>query len=430
MSSKPVSFIVGPATTNTLVRKRYLIIYFFLIWVSSIFPIFLIWSNVANKDYELNLFKFFFFLPLHAIGWYFAWILSALISSKILLVIINLIHKPREGYFPRNPKNIDYRFWSLRATVKKFAIWVCHNFPLPWLDILAFKLFGCKINFNTAVFDAWVDTEFIEIGKNTIIGQGSLLMSSMVTRDYLIIKKIKIGDNCVIGAYSVISPGTIIPDNVSIGALSGTTVDQILEPNWVYLGVPARKYRTNEYLSMEESDEEMKRKSAELKQYLTIEEMEQLESQQELKEKEKKKLFTKYTTQYLNELLDQEKQLIESIKTEIDIHEIRRMKRKLTKLQEQIQKVKMKLSEERKTFTEKIKIRTTNLERLKEREKSLIKKIDKEKNEEKKNELLKRLERIKKRIEHAKKIYGIENSASKLEKNLEEKNQNSTKSSE
>ncbi|MHA1340600.1 MAG: hypothetical protein ACTSRZ_10510 [Promethearchaeota archaeon] len=407
MSSKPASFVVGPATTNTLLRKRYLIIYFVLIWLSSIFPIWLIWTHASGGAYAASPFRFFFLLPFHAIGWYFAWVLGAIIFSKIFLIIVNLIHKPREGYFPRDPKNKDYRFWSLRATIKKFAIWVCHNFPLPWLDIVAFKMFGAKINFNTAVFDAWVDTEFIEIGRNTIVGQGSLLMSSMLTHDYLIIKKIKIGNDCVIGAYSVISPGTIVPDNVSIGALSGTTVDQVLEPNWVYLGVPARKYRKNEYLSMEESDEEMRRKGAQLKQYLTIDEMEEIEEAEKGKERKKKKM-EKYTKQYLKELQEQEKELIEAIKTEIDTHEIRRMKRRLIKLQEQIQKVKKKLSEEKKTFSERLRIKTTNIEKLHEKEKSLLEKIAKEKDEDKKAELIERLEKIRKRIEHSKKVYGIE----------------------
>ncbi|TFH27641.1 MAG: hypothetical protein E4G98_05975, partial [Promethearchaeota archaeon] len=173
----------------------------------------------------------------------------------------------------------------MRACIKKFPIWIARNFYLPWLDIVAFKLFGVRVKSggNTALMDAWVDVEFIEIGKNTTIGQGAIIMSTMVTQEFLIISKVTIGDEVVIGGYSVISPGTTIPNNVVIGAHSGTTVGQELEPNWVYWGIPARKFRKNEYGSQEESEEEVARKAGRLKLNLTIDEVELLEREEKKK---------------------------------------------------------------------------------------------------------------------------------------------------
>ncbi len=253
MSSMPSTLQGGPVTTNSLARGWYVFIHILLIWLSAIPPLFLIWVRITYA-YSFGL-VFFVTLPIFVAAWYFVWLFSAIFFSKIFLLIVNLIHKPREGYFPRDRKNIDFKFWSLRATIKKFAFFICHNFPLPWLDIIAFKWFGVKVSLSTSLFDAWVDSEFVEIGKNTMIGQGSVIMSSMITRDWLILRKVTIGDHCVIGGYSVVAPGTTIKQNVVLAVHSSTAIGQTLDSDWVYIGQPAKKYKKNEFLSEEESDD-------------------------------------------------------------------------------------------------------------------------------------------------------------------------------
>ncbi|MHA1819060.1 MAG: DapH/DapD/GlmU-related protein [Promethearchaeota archaeon] len=341
--SIPASLRAGPTTTNTITSKTYLIFHLLIMWISSLPSLFFAW-RFWPQFYNDPL-VFFIFLPIYSVILYLLWVFDAIITAKIFLIIINLIHKPREGYFERSFKNKDYRYWSLRATIKKFAIWLAHNFPLPWTDILAFNLFGVKVGSQTTLFDAWVDTEFIEIGKNTIIGQSAIIMSTMVTRDWLIIKKVKIGNNVVIGAHAVVSPGTIIGDNVVLGALAGTSVCQELESNWVYMGVPCRKYHPNEYKSMEESDEEMARKREQFKQYLTIEEIEEVEEMKRSR-KEKRALKRYERGQRRLELLKQQKLEIEEALKELDDKKlIDREQRKLERINEKIER---ELEKERK----------------------------------------------------------------------------------
>ncbi|GAG59440.1 unnamed protein product, partial [marine sediment metagenome] len=40
------------------------------------------------------------------------------------------------------------------------------------------------------ITEGWVDCEFIEFGKNVKIGQGSIIMSNIIIKDKLIIKKV------------------------------------------------------------------------------------------------------------------------------------------------------------------------------------------------------------------------------------------------
>ena len=359
--SIPASLRGGPTTTNSLSSKKYIIFYITIIWLSLLPVLYFVW--LTWPGYSYNPVYFFFMFPLYAMFWYLLVVFDAIIFSKCILIIINIIHKPKEGYFRRTNKNRDYRFWTLRATIKKFALWVTHNCPLPWVDNFAFKLFGVKLEGNISLFDAYVDVEFIEIGNNTTIGQGSVIMSTMVTRDWLIIKKVKIGENVVIGTHSVVSPGSIVGDNSILGAMSATSVGQELEQGWIYMGVPARKYRKNEYLSLEESDEEMARKRELFKQYLTIDEIEEVEDRKSRKELRTEKKQVRITKKVEKKLEKQGKRLETQEKRKEKLHQkgLKQISsKKIDKIQGKIQRKNQK--------TEKIKIKIKQLEIKKQKQ--------------------------------------------------------------
>ena len=100
-------------------------------------------------------------------------------------------------------KDKDYFYFCFRATIKKFIFYVWVTFPIPWISNLAFRVCGMKADFKSTLFDGWLDTEFIEFGKNIMVGQGALILSNIIIGDYMLLKKVKIGDHCVIGGYAV-----------------------------------------------------------------------------------------------------------------------------------------------------------------------------------------------------------------------------------
>ncbi|MFW9896419.1 MAG: acyltransferase, partial [Candidatus Thorarchaeota archaeon] len=158
-----------------------------------------------------------------------------------------LIHKPKEGIFKAEIGDTDFEFWTLRTELKKIALWFMRNSPLPWTDVVSLRLFGVDMDASSHLNDAWCDAEFIKFGRKNLIGQGATVMSSMVVGKYLIIKKVVCDDYIMIGGHTTIAPGTIMGKESVIGALSSTTFDQILEPNWVYFGIPAIKLKENKY---------------------------------------------------------------------------------------------------------------------------------------------------------------------------------------
>jgi len=260
--STPSSINVGPNTSLVLVKKRYLIFYLFLIWISIFsiqFEFWLLWKLYFIEKYI----QFYFFLPLLIILIYLSSIIVSIIFAKILLLIVNLIHKPCEGVFIRDRSDKDYRYWSLRNTIKKWPIWISHKFPFPFMDNICSRMFGVKTKYSNSLFEGWVDTEFIEFGKNVVVGQGAVVQSAIIFGNLFIIRKTIIEDNVMIGSQSVVMPGTHMKKNSILGGHSMTTIGQELEEDFIYIGAPAKKLKKNVFI--EEGLEEIIKKQIEKK---------------------------------------------------------------------------------------------------------------------------------------------------------------------
>ena len=245
--SVPTSMRVGPFTPTVLVKKRYLVFYIFLMWISMISVLLEFWFYWQWLWDPIRPIHFYIFLPLLCFLMYITAVFTSIIFAKILLVIVNVFHKPKEGVFLRDPSDKDYRYWSLRNTIKRWPVWLAHKFPFPFLDNICFKVFGVKTKFSNSLFEGWVDCEFIEFGNNVVVGQGSIVQSAVIVGNLLIIRKTIIDDNVRIGAHAIIMPGTHIGKNCVLAANSVTIVGQELEDGWIYVGVPCKKFKKNRF---------------------------------------------------------------------------------------------------------------------------------------------------------------------------------------
>lgn len=252
--SVPTSMKVGPFASLVLVKKRYLLFHIFLIWISVI-PValeyWIYWQLLWDYVRPVH---FYIFLPLLGVVMYLTAVFTAMIFAKILLIIVNSIHKPREGVFLRDPSDKDYRYWSIRNVIKQWPIWLAHRFPFPFLDNLCFKLFGVKTKFSNSLFEGWIDTEFVEFGNNVVVGQATIIQSTLIIGNLIMIKKTKIDDNVRIGAHCIIMPGTHIGKNCILNTWSATMVGQELEDGWIYLGGPAQKFKRNRFFEEDIED--------------------------------------------------------------------------------------------------------------------------------------------------------------------------------
>lgn len=237
-----LDFVTSSAISKSNIK--FLVVYLPILWLSGLF-LGTAWYGFVFHAEDLTI--IILLMPLMILASYFTFIFACALLGKLFLILINLIHKPKEGIFRAERGDTDFEFWCLRTELKKLIIWLMNNCPLPWIDTWAFRWFGIKIDFTSHLYDAWVDMEFIKFGRKVTIGQGAVVMSSMIVGNYLVIKKLIFDDYSVIGGVSTISPGTVIGKDTVIGAFSSTNYEQILEPGWIYFGIPGIKLKPNKY---------------------------------------------------------------------------------------------------------------------------------------------------------------------------------------
>jgi len=267
-----IDFVTSSATNR--ISMKFLIFYIPILWISGYMVVAAFFGvSLIINNWIITM----FLLPIWLFALYFVFVFGVLISTKVFLLMINMIHKPKEGIFLAEESDKDYKFWRMRVELKKIVFWLMNNGPLPWIVMVGFKWLGIKVDFSSHMHDAWSDGSFIEFGRNVIVGQGAVVMSSMIVGKYLIIKKVILGDNTVVGGISNVSPGTVMGKESVIGGLTTTIPNQIIEPEWIYLGSQiARKLKPNKYAEQRRDviiqkyvDEEIK---YEVKQEINIDE--------------------------------------------------------------------------------------------------------------------------------------------------------------
>ena len=233
-------------TTSSAISKislKFLILYIPIFWLGGLL---LIFTFIGTIQY-LPTIIMAIILPLWIFACYYVFSFGCIFFTKFFIILINLIHKPREGIFKAEEGDSDYEFWRLRIELKKIGVWLLNNSPIPWSDAWAFRWFGVKMNFSSHLNDAWCDVEFADFGRRVMVGQGAVVMSSMVVGKYLIIKKVILDDYVVVGGQSTVAPGTFVGKDTVIGATTSTSYKQLLEPGWIYLGNPGIKLKPNRY---------------------------------------------------------------------------------------------------------------------------------------------------------------------------------------
>ncbi|MEX2681766.1 MAG: DapH/DapD/GlmU-related protein [Candidatus Sigynarchaeota archaeon] len=189
----------------------------------------------------LQLWWIILLLPLEIIGLAYVFILSSLFFVKIAVSIIEKRYPVIEGMFERDGK--EMRGYQARAFFKQYAIWLTRNSTFPWVDKIAYTALGVHVGKTVVLHEAWVDSELVNVGDYCMIGMNSTVMSHGLYQDAYIARRTTIGEHTVIGAYSILAPGTNIGHSCVIGANSSTLLDANIEANHLYAGNPVRKMK-------------------------------------------------------------------------------------------------------------------------------------------------------------------------------------------
>ncbi|MFX1567848.1 MAG: hypothetical protein ACFFCV_05710 [Promethearchaeota archaeon] len=194
-------------------------------------------------------------LPLNIYGNILLFAFSIILISTIIFKFLNKLYPPKEGVFERGSKEWKYthrRFWTAY-----FPIWLARALPLPWLDIIVYRLLGVNIGRNVVAYEGYIDPEFVEIGDYTMTSLNICIFSHLIYHDKILIKKVKVGKTCIVGPQTIISPGTILRDGAILGVNSYTWIDQVLEGDLIHVGTPVSM--TLQIQSVEESQKKAER---------------------------------------------------------------------------------------------------------------------------------------------------------------------------
>ncbi|MFW9900794.1 MAG: hypothetical protein ACFFDY_05850 [Candidatus Thorarchaeota archaeon] len=209
------------------------------------------------------------FLPFVLVGEWWEWILlplniygnlllfafSIILFSTIIFKTLNKLYPPKEGVFKRGSKEWKYthrRFWTAY-----FPIWLARALPLPWSDIMVYRLLGVSIGRNVVAYEGYIDPEFVEIGDYTMTSLNICIFSHLIYQDKILIKKVKVGKTCIVGPQTIISPGTTLKDGAILGVNSYTWMNQVLEGDLIHVGTPVSM--TLQIQSVEESQKKAER---------------------------------------------------------------------------------------------------------------------------------------------------------------------------
>jgi acetyltransferase-like isoleucine patch superfamily enzyme len=148
------------------------------------------------------------------------------------------------------PGTYEYSL-SNRNTVKWTLICVLYTpfrkfleiFPLGKIKQSYLRLLGMKIGTNSLVGGVIKDPCLTEFGDNVTMGEYAIIYGHIHNMQYetIFMDKIRVGNNCVVGAGAIIMPGVVLEDDVVVAAGALVTKGQVLLKGKMYGGIPARE---------------------------------------------------------------------------------------------------------------------------------------------------------------------------------------------
>jgi acetyltransferase-like isoleucine patch superfamily enzyme len=170
-------------------------------------------------------------------------IISELLISGLIIYLFRIRYKP--GEFDYSFGNWNAFKWILICSLYTPCRKIIEIIPLGGIKNLYYRLLGMKIGKNSLVGGVIKDPCVTEFGENITMGEYAIIYGHILNYNdgKINISKVKIGNNCVIGAGSIIMPGAVLKDNIILAAGAVVSQNQILDENKTYGGIPAKEIK-------------------------------------------------------------------------------------------------------------------------------------------------------------------------------------------
>lgn len=211
-----------------------LLILFIFTYGIGLFPLifflkFLFTLNLNNLIHLLS-------LPFLLILGFIIFVLGEVFSTGL----IARIFRYKEGNFKLDMDDSGLFKWLAYQTIYYPLGYFLYSLTVEPLKALHLRLCGAKIGKYVNMGGFIADPCLFEVEDNTTIGGFCEILSHSAERGRLIVKKVKIGKNCLVGEFSLILPGVRMEDGSILCANSLANKNKVLREGKVYVGTPAR----------------------------------------------------------------------------------------------------------------------------------------------------------------------------------------------
>ncbi len=157
------------------------------------------------------------------------------LATRLLMLFFPIV----EGEFPiRSP---EVARWQAQAVVALMSSIYFEPFVPFFLKPAWYRLFGARIARGVNIGGKLLDCSLTELSAGSGVGQDALVLGHWVAGDRCRIGRVVVEKNAMIGARSLVFPGSSIGEGATVGAMSLLTSNQTIPPGETWVGIPARK---------------------------------------------------------------------------------------------------------------------------------------------------------------------------------------------
>ncbi|HPB69020.1 MAG TPA: DapH/DapD/GlmU-related protein [Candidatus Omnitrophota bacterium] len=229
--------IVGGQVIFTILMYGMGALFFGLALVPGLTLVFRAWEATAMTTPFVRM----FFLGCSLASGYFIFGLTLILLVGAFRTVFRL--RLQEGNYPLfSGQALQWAFISSLYLMINFTF-IDFILLTPFANLL-FRLLGAKLGRNVQFNSKFVfDATLLEIGDNTVVGGGAIIIGHIVERGLLKLKKVKIGRNVTIGSHATIMPGCEIGDGAIIGASAVLLKDTQVGRRQIWFGIPAEEMK-------------------------------------------------------------------------------------------------------------------------------------------------------------------------------------------
>jgi len=167
--------------------------------------------------------------------------LSELYITGGIIRLFHITYQP--GTYEYSFRNKNTFKWTLVCVLYTPFRKLLEIFPMGKTKQSYFRLLGMKIGDNSLVGGVIKDPCLTEFGDNVTMGEYAIIYGHIhnMETETIFMDKIRVGNNCVIGAGAIIMPGAVLEENVVVAAGALVTKGQVLQQGKMYGGVPAKE---------------------------------------------------------------------------------------------------------------------------------------------------------------------------------------------